>query len=204
MSTLPVSGDDLARDRFRQVMGRFATGVTVLSGGGPHAHGMTANAFTSVSLDPPLVLACVTRTARLNTCIEDTGSFGVSILADDQEPVARYFARSGRPVGMAQFDLFGWHRGPRSGTPLLAGALAWLECEVVDTIPGGDHHVYLGRVLSCDCGPGTKPLAFFSGGYAALSRPTGAARPVVLPVRGSRVGDIIDDLPAGGLVARTV
>lgn len=153
---------------FRRVLGHFATGVTILSVGGDLCHGMTANAFTSVSLDPPLVLACVAVSSRINHGIADTGRFGVSILAADQQHAAHFFAHGEREVGAAQFDDFGWHAGPRTGAPLIDGALAWLECEVEATYPGGDHVILLGRVLDCSQGEGTDPLAFWCGRFTQL------------------------------------
>lgn len=133
----------------RSVMSRYATGVTVLTAGsGAETHGMTANAFTSVSLEPPLVLCCVSRAARMHEVIMSSQSFAVSILGADQQTLAKYFADWRRPRGMAQFDDVLWHRGNRTGAPLLSGALAWLECELVKVFDGGDHSIFLGEVLS--------------------------------------------------------
>lgn len=133
----------------RSVMSRYATGVTVLTAGhGANAHGMTANAFTSVSLEPPLVLCCVSRAARMHEVIMNAQSFAVSILSADQQSLAKYFADWRRPRGMAQFDDVLWRRGNRTGAPLLAGALAWLECELVKVFDGGDHSIFLGEVLN--------------------------------------------------------
>src|SRR5205814_811200 len=110
----------------REVMSQFATGITVLTAGGERAHGMTANAFSSVSLDPPMVLCCVSRAARMHEAILTAQSFAVSILADEQRDLARYFADWRRPRGIAQFDPVDWYLGPYTGAPLLAGCLAWL------------------------------------------------------------------------------
>ncbi|HKN99211.1 MAG TPA: flavin reductase family protein, partial [Pseudonocardiaceae bacterium] len=108
-------------------MSRFATGITVLTAGGEHGHGMTANAFTSVSLRPPLVLCCVAESARMHTAITTATSFGVSVLGADQEGLARYFADRRRPYGVAQFDSTEWLPGPRTGAPVLVNSLAWME-----------------------------------------------------------------------------
>ena len=151
----------------RQVMSRFATGVTVLTTGGEHCHGMTANAFTSVSLDPPLVLCCVSRTARMHKAVTATRCFAVSVLAAGQGETARYFADRRRPAGPAPFDAVDWWPGPVTGAPLLSGALAWLECEVAAAYEGGDHSVFLGRVRSSVRGTGTEALLFFGGGFRA-------------------------------------
>ncbi|WP_093944522.1 flavin reductase family protein [Actinoalloteichus hoggarensis] len=146
-------------------MSWFATGVVVLTVGGDHVHGMTANAVSSVSLRPPLALCCVARDATMHGAITAAGSFGVSILASTQEDTARYFADKRRPRGLAQFDAVDWLPGPRTGAPLLAGALAWLECELTESFPGGDHSIFVGAVLAATRGSGDGGLLFFGGGY---------------------------------------
>lgn len=148
----------------RDVMSHFATGITVLTAGGEHSHAMTANAFTSVSLDPPMVLCCVARTAQMHEAILRTRSFGVNVLSADQEWVARYFASRNRPKGMAQFDEVDWFAGPRTGAPLIAGSLAWLECELAQVYHGGDHSIFLGTVLDASRRSG-EALLFFGGGF---------------------------------------
>jgi flavin reductase (DIM6/NTAB) family NADH-FMN oxidoreductase RutF len=148
----------------RDVMSHFATGITVLTAGGDHSHGMTANAFTSVSLDPPMVLCCIARTAQMHEAILRTRSFGVNVLSADQEPVARYFASRNRPKGIAQFDQVDWISGPRTGAPLIAGSLAWLECELAQVYHGGDHSIFLGSVLDASRRSG-EALLFFGGGF---------------------------------------
>jgi flavin reductase len=148
----------------REVMSQFATGITVVTASGAHCHGMTANAFTSVSLDPPMVLCCVARTARLHEAILTARSFGVSVLSDSQEDVARYFAKRGRPAGRAQFDEVDWFPGQRTEAPLITGALAWLECELAEVYHGGDHAIFLGHVLAASRGTGGA-LLFFGGGF---------------------------------------
>jgi flavin reductase len=148
----------------RDVMSSFATGITVLTAGGDHCHGMTANAFSSVSLDPPMVLCCVARTAQMHEAILRTRHFGVSVLSGEQEPVARYFASRDRPRGIAQFDQVEWTPGGRSGAPLLAGSLAWLECELAEVYHGGDHSIFLGTVLNAARRSG-EALLFFGGDF---------------------------------------
>lgn len=159
----------------RGVMGQFATGVTVLTAGGENGHGMTANAFTSLSLDPPLVLCCVARAARMHAAVLATGSFGVSILAADQTDVARHFADWRRPAGAAQFEPVDVREGRRTGAPLLNGALAWIECELATVHDGGDHSIFVGRVLACGRGPAGAALSFFGGGYHHIDQPGRAA-----------------------------
>lgn len=156
----PVSPAD-----FRATMARFATGVVVLTVGGAHVHGMTANSFGSVSLDPPLVLCCVARTAVMHRAVTEAGHFAVSVLAADQQDRARHFADGSRPLGLAQFDDVDWLPGPATGAPLLTGSLAWLECRLVDSHTAGDHTVFIGRVERAGRGPGAAGLLFFDGGY---------------------------------------
>lgn len=160
--------DGAARTALRQVMARFATGVTVLTTGGAHCHGMTANSFTSVSLDPPLVLCCVARDARMHHAIRTERRFAVSVLAAGQRQVARHFASRSRPHGPAQFDAVAWLPGPLTGAPLLSGALAWLECGLAAVYDGGDHSVFLGRVLGSARGTEKEALLFFDSGFHRL------------------------------------
>ncbi|AUS82055.1 flavin reductase [Actinoalloteichus sp. AHMU CJ021] len=155
-------------------MSWFATGVVVLTVTGERVHGMTANAVSSVSLRPPLVLCCVGRSATMHDAITAASGFAVSVLAADQEDTARYFADRNRPRGAAQFDTVACEPGPRTGAPLLAGALAWLECELTTSVTAGDHTVFLGEVVTARRGRGDRALTFFGGGYRAL--PAGDTR----------------------------
>jgi flavin reductase len=148
----------------REVMSSFATGITVLTAAGDHCHGMTANAFSSVSLDPPLVLCCIARTAQMHEAILRSRHFGVSVLSAEQEHLARYFASRDRPRGMAQFDDVDWFPGSHSGAPLLTDSLAWLDCELTEVYHGGDHSIFLGTVLDAARRPG-EALLFFGGGF---------------------------------------
>lgn len=156
----------------RSLLGTFATGVAVLTVGGTVPRGMTANSFVSVSLDPPLVLACVDRSATMHAIMCGVDVFGVSILASDQEPVARYFADCRRPSGAAQFTAVDWVAGDHTGAPLLLGALAWFECRLWRAYDGGDHTIFVARVLSAvrvpRTGPGRRPLVFHQGGFSQL------------------------------------
>jgi flavin reductase (DIM6/NTAB) family NADH-FMN oxidoreductase RutF len=156
----PTSAD------YRATVGLFATGITVVTANAVGLeHGMTLNAFASVSLDPLLVLVCVERDAVMHKVLEEAGSFALSVLAGDQEPLARYFADSGRPAGTAQFAEVGYRVGASSRAPLLDGALAWLECELERTYDGGDHSIFLGRVVTVERGRVREPLLYFGGAY---------------------------------------
>ncbi len=135
-------------DAFRRAVGRFATGVTVVTtvaGGVDHA--MTANAFTSVSLDPVLVLVCLDKDARLHDALLDAGTWGVSVLTAGARPAAQWFASAGRPVH-DQLRRVAHHRGPRTGAALLDEALATLECSTRAVHDGGDHSIVVGEVLA--------------------------------------------------------
>ena len=153
--------------QFRQLLGRFATGVTVittrLADGRPA--GMTANSLASVSLEPPLLSACIAHTAELYQSLMAAPGFVVNILEASQEVLARRFA--GEPPGPV--------RG--GGTPRLArraarsstGAIAWMECAPHATFPGGDHAILVGRLLHGGTADGT-PLVYYRGGYTDLGR----------------------------------
>nr|BFD89351.1 flavin reductase family protein [Kitasatospora sp. Xyl93] len=149
----------------RETMARFATGITVLTTGGEYVHGMTANAFSSVSLEPPMVLCCVARSATMHEAITATRSFAVSVLGAEQERLARYFANKSRPRGAAQFDGLDWQPGPFTGAPLLADSLAWLECKLAEQYDGGDHSIFLGEVLAADWSDHRQALLFYGGAF---------------------------------------
>lgn len=153
------------RTALRDVLGRFATGVTVISAGRATPHGMTANSFTSVSLDPPLILICVNRRSAVHQAVIDNGSFTVSMLAAGQEHVARYFADHDRPRGVDEFADVGWWPAPRTGTPVLRGTLGWLECELATAYEGGSHSIFLGSVIASGSESDEGALLFFGGGF---------------------------------------
>jgi flavin reductase (DIM6/NTAB) family NADH-FMN oxidoreductase RutF len=155
----------------RRVFGAFATGVTVVTSGGDLPHGMTANSFTAVSLDPPMILVCVGRDALMHDVLAQQTAFAVSILAADQTEVARYFADKRRPIGWDQFDAVSWSPGPYSGAPLIDGALAHLECELEHHHDGGDHTIYVGRLLSLSRRLGDDALLFLNGQFLRTDHP---------------------------------
>lgn len=124
--------------------------------------GMTATAFSSVSLDPPMVLVCVNATARTRHAIEGRTGYAVNILGVEQEPIARQFASSVAD----KFEGVSWRPG-ETGVPLLEGALATLECEVVRSVEAGTHIVYIGAVRA-GSEPGGDPLLYFDGSYRSL------------------------------------
>ncbi|GAB2672099.1 flavin reductase family protein [Kribbella swartbergensis] len=155
---------------FRAALGRFASGITIMSTlQDGVAHAMTANAFTSVSLDPPLVLVCVDKGVRMHAAVLDCGYWAVSVLAGDQEPIADRFARSGRDL-YTQFDGVGTTAGPKTGCPVIEGALSWLECRTWATYDGGDHTIVVGEILSLGVREQSDhgALIYYAGGYGQL------------------------------------
>ncbi|MER5741174.1 flavin reductase family protein [Streptomyces sp. NPDC002262] len=155
----------IAPAELRETMSRFATGVIVLSVGGENIHGMTANAFSSVSLEPPTVLCCVSHSAVMHKAITSSRRFGVSVLAAEQEKLARYFADKNRPLGPEQYAGLSWKPGPVTEAPLLRGALAWLECELTDSHESGDHTIFIGNVVNASRSAGESGLLFFDGKF---------------------------------------
>lgn len=166
---VPLTGDDR---QLRQTFREFLSGITVVSAGwNGNLHAMTANAFCSVSLDPPQVLVCVAHATRFHAAIAGAGLWSVSILAADQADVAERFATSGRDLA-GQFDDVDHTVGAHSGGALLAGALAWLECRSVSTLVAGDHTIVVGEVLATGVNSaGGPPLAYHRGGYGPQTGP---------------------------------
>jgi flavin reductase (DIM6/NTAB) family NADH-FMN oxidoreductase RutF len=154
------------QDTFRAVLGRFASGVTVLTARDAAGadHGMTVSAFCSVSLDPPLVLACVDRVARMHDLLLTRDAVGISILASHQEAVSRRFSE----LESDRFDGLGYTRG-ESGVVLFDEALAHLECRVRDRHAAGDHTAFVCEVDRVAIRPG-RPLLYYRGGYTQLER----------------------------------
>ena len=155
---------------FRAALGRFASGITIMSTlQDGVAHAMTANAFTSVSLDPPLVLVCVDKGVRMHAAVLDCGYWAISVLAAEQRPIAERFARSGRDL-YSQFDGIATTAGPKTGCPTVGGAQSWLECRTWATYDGGDHTIVVGEVLSHGTGHPAAPgaLLYYSGHYREL------------------------------------
>lgn len=157
-------------DALKSAMRHFPTGVTVAtSGQGERTEGMTANAVLSVSLDPPLFLVSVQKEARIHPRIREEGCFAVSILSDDQEGLSRLFASPDRSSGYPALNSLGGGYGEATGAPLAAGALATIECELEEVYPGGDHDLFLGRVVAVHPGDARRsPLLYHEGSYPTL------------------------------------
>ena len=154
----------ITSDQFRQVMGNFATGITIVTtrDGNGQPYGLTVNSFTSVSLDPLLVLVCFDNRLSSLQAFKDAKRFGVSMLSEQQEHLSRLFAKTDaqRPDSL-YFD-------GRLGMPLLKNSLAVMECETRDIYPGGDHLIFLGEVNHGEVLHAEKPLLYFRGKYRTL------------------------------------
>lgn len=173
MTDIPVTEDDLQAPevptfeaaRFRQVMGHFASGITVVTAVGADGPiGLTAQSFVSLSLDPPLVALCPARTSSTWPRIRDVGAFCVNILGEQQEDVCRAFAMSGAD----KFAGVQWIPGP-TGSPVLSDVLAWADCRLEVEHDGGDHVIVVGRVVDLDVNQEGSPLLFYRGGYGRFA-----------------------------------
>jgi 3-hydroxy-9,10-secoandrosta-1,3,5(10)-triene-9,17-dione monooxygenase reductase component len=150
-------------ERFRTVLGHFCTGITIVTARdatGPV--GMTAQSFTALSLDPPLILLCPGKASSSWPRIEAAGAFCVNVLGEEQEELCRGFA----VAGADKFAGVGYSAAPHSGSPLLTGAIAWVDCRLDALYDGGDHVIAVGRVLDLGVeSEAAKPLLFYRGGY---------------------------------------
>jgi flavin reductase (DIM6/NTAB) family NADH-FMN oxidoreductase RutF len=156
----------VAQATFRSVLAEFVSGVTVVTAQWQGvAHAMTATAFCSVSLEPPLVLVCVGRSSRFHGAILGAQAWGVSLLSADQGALARHFSHKGRDL-LTQFDEIPHTPAPHTGAPLLIGARGWLDCETHAVHDGGDHSIVVGRVVDARrAGSLEEPLTYHRGVY---------------------------------------
>jgi len=158
----------VSQAEFRKALGCFATGITVITLDSENeVHGMTANAFTSVSLDPMLVLVCVDQHARTHAHLHAKKRFGVNILAENQRPISEYYARPTRTHDRAAEEAGAAFERTSHGTPVLCGALAYLECRLHSAQDAGDHTIFIAEVEEVVVHEG-KPLLFFEGKYRKI------------------------------------
>ena len=154
--------DSLAQ---RRIMGHFATGVTVVTAHqNGEIYGMTANAVTSLSLKPPLVLVAVDKTAAMHASLTESRCFALNILTQEQEPISRRFAMR----GPKEVNDLKWIKAA-SGAPILADALAYVDCRLAEILPGGDHDIFLGEILAGEAHRGA-PLLYYGGKYRRLAK----------------------------------
>jgi flavin reductase (DIM6/NTAB) family NADH-FMN oxidoreductase RutF len=165
----PFEGET-ATAQFRRSVGRFATGVLVVTTRvGNLDHAMTVNSFTSVSLDPMLVLVCIEREARFHDAVVDAGVWGVSVLDPSARAAAQWLSTRGRPLH-GQLDRVPHHRGAATGVALVDQAVAWMECRTREVCAGGDHTVLIADVISAKTGnPEAGVLVYHRGRYGKLS-----------------------------------
>jgi len=147
----------------RKIMGSFATGVTVVTTDTDPPTGLTANSVTSLSLDPPLILFAVDKKAGSLAAFNETRRFAVSILTTEQQDISNRFATPG-PKDFSDLSI----RTAETGAPVLADALAWADCRVVDVLPGGDHDIFIGEVVAGDVNVGD-PLLYYAGKYREIT-----------------------------------
>ena len=164
---VPVDPAPVSPDLYRRACAQFTTGITVVTtlDAKGHPHGITVNSFSSVSLEPPLVLVSIDlRNALLGHFLQSQ-AFGINILAEHQERLSRRFSSPTED----RFNGVDWHP-TESGMPLLDGALAYLECSMVRTLEAGDHTVLIGEVKKAAFSEGEKPLVYFNSGYRSLEQ----------------------------------
>ena len=160
-----VTGEVTDPAAFRRILGHFCTGIVIVTAAGPEGPaGMTCQSFSSLSLDPPLVLFSAAHTSTSWPRIQRTGAFAVNILAAEQQSLCRLFATSGADK-FAEVD---WTPGI-AGAPLLGGCLAHIECRLESVTPAGDHDIVIGSPLAMDEDPSRDPLLFFRSGYGRFS-----------------------------------
>lgn len=169
-ATMPIE-----RSLFLRVMGSFASGVTIVTvtGKDGQPRGFTASAVTSLSLEPRMLLVCVSERSSTLDIIKEAGTFAVNILAADQQEVAQQFAT----LQEDKFSGLRWRTGAETGAPVLDGALAYAECRLRDTCKGGDHEILMGEILAGDSHQ-AEPLLYFRGRYG---RYEAVIAPVVHP-----------------------
>ncbi|MAY80390.1 MAG: flavin oxidoreductase [Deltaproteobacteria bacterium] len=165
---MPVDAND-----FKACLGRFGSGVTVVTIAGDEDHGMTASAFCSLSLDPPLVLVCVKNGNTTHGKLLESKGFAINILAADQKDLSNRFGGWGFPEDQDKWADLNITRGEASGAPLLDGAMAHLDCTLYGTREGGDHTIFIGHVETATAfgeRDELDPLVYFAGAYRGVGK----------------------------------
>ncbi len=157
---------EIARDALRRVLGTYATGVSiVMTKSRGMIHGLTVNSFTSVSLDPPLILVCIDRMTATYPLMKESRIFSVNILSNVQESLSKLFSDPGNKSSMLQGLEY---REEVTGAPILLGVLGFLDCSVEATYQWGDHDIFLAKVEKFGLGTEADPLLYYRGGYHSL------------------------------------
>jgi flavin reductase (DIM6/NTAB) family NADH-FMN oxidoreductase RutF len=161
---------NLTASDFRKAMGSFATGVTIITVDlDGEVHGMTANAFASVSLDPLLVLVCVDHSTRTHAHLHAKKRFGINVLCEDQRAISEYYARPQRTHEHAEAEASARFERTEHGTPMLHGALAYLECRLHSAQEAGDHTIFIAEVEDAVVREG-EPLLYFKSKYRKVGK----------------------------------
>ncbi|MBS1678889.1 MAG: flavin reductase family protein [Actinobacteria bacterium] len=160
-----VGAPPLDARAYREVFGHLPTGVVAVTAFDPTGEplGMACNSVSSVSIEPPLVLFCPARTSTTWPGLRDAGRLCLNVLAEDHADVSRQFARRGAD----RFADLSWH--PRPAGPAIDDAVAWIECEIEDEHPAGDHTIVVARVASLEANEGRSPIVFFRGDYGKIA-----------------------------------
>jgi flavin reductase len=161
--------DEDLKGGLRAMMGRFATGVTVVAARhGPLLAGMTANAIASISIDPPLLMASISQRAETHTAIVGSHAFAVSVLSRDQRDLAECFAQPTTAEKLKAFCGADWHEA-ETGSPILEGALAYFDCRLTARHDGGDHTIFIGEIVAAGYRTDAEPLLWYGSGYRHLA-----------------------------------
>jgi flavin reductase len=161
--------EDEERLQLRSMMGRFATGVTVVGARhGPLLAGMTANAIASISIDPPLMMASIARKAETHVAIVGSHAFAVSVLRREQRDLADCFAQPTTADKLKRFCDAPWHEA-ETGSPILEGALAYFDCRLTARHDGGDHEIFIGEIVAAGYREDAEPLLWYASGYRELA-----------------------------------
>ena len=162
---------DEQRLALRSMMARFATGVAVVAARqGPFLSGMTANAVTSVTVDPPIMLVSIGKRSETHRAIEGSHSFAISVLSAEQQPLAECFAQPITATKLQRFCDAPWHEA-ETGSPILDGTIAYFDCRLVESHQVGDHTIFLGEIVSAGSEPDADPLIWFASGYRRMAQP---------------------------------
>jgi flavin reductase (DIM6/NTAB) family NADH-FMN oxidoreductase RutF len=162
--------EESERRRMRDLMARFATGVSVVAARhGPLLAGMTANAIASISVDPPLMMASIARKAETHGAIVGSHAFSISILAADQQALAECFARPTTASKLTGFCGAAWHEA-ETGSPILEGAIAYFDCRLLERHDGGDHTIFIGEIVAAGYREDAEPLLWYASAYRRLGR----------------------------------
>jgi flavin reductase len=165
-ATLPVSEDQ--RAWLRSMMGRFATGVTIVAARrGPLLAGMTANAIATISMDPPLMMASINARSETHQAIIESHSFAVSVLSTEQRAIAECFAQPTTAAKLRRFCDAPWHEA-ETGSPVLDGSIAYFDCRLIERHAGGDHTLFIGEIVAAGFEEDSDPLIYFASGYRRL------------------------------------